>query len=614
MLSSLTALAGPALATAASTRGATARSTPGRAYVTDLFASTVSVVDLATNTVTATVLVEGGTTMAAASPDGTTVYVVLQDAGAIAVFDTATNTVTNTITVGTLPSGVAFTPDGSKAYVPNGESSDISVIDTASQTVSATIPSPEGSFPFSVAVSPNGATAYVVNTGNGTVSVIDTATNVITATIAVGDGPYGVVVLPNGTRAYVSNQFTNDVSVIDTATNTVIATIPVGPNARGIDTSPDGSTIYVSSADNYRMSVINTASNMVTVTVPSAGQGIALRATSTRVYLTNFDPHVTVVDRATNVVIADITFAGDPDGFGVATWGLAIIPGDTPVPGATPTITTQASPGNLEGAVVNDTATLSGGAAPTGQVIFRLYSDPDCLTPVFSSTKPLVGSTATSDNFTPQPGTYYWRAVYTGDANNNPAANACQAPHETVVISPFAPPPFTRTITGDFAGPLTVNAGDSVQLLNARVAGPVTVNPGGKLTVINSQIARGIVATSPGFLSICGSQVSGPSPGQALGVFNATVPVRIGDAARNCAGNRFAGNVNLIGNGTQTLGNNVIFGNATVNNGGPGQTLVKNNNVSGLLACSGNAPPPTATRVQQRNTAGSRSGQCAGTL
>jgi hypothetical protein len=48
-----------------------------------------------------------------------------------------------------------------------------------------------------------------------------------------------------------------------------------------------------------------------------------------------------------------------------------------------------------------------------------------------------------------------------------------------VVITVFQAPPYTRTITGDLFGPVTVNAGESVLITGARVVGPVTVNPGG---------------------------------------------------------------------------------------------------------------------------------------
>lgn len=113
---------------------------------------------------------------------------------------------------------------------------------------------------------------------------------------------------------------------------------------------------------------------------------------------------------------------------------------------------------------VRDVATLSGGFNPGGNVPFRLFSNNARTTQLFSSTNPLP---AASDLFTPAAaGTYCWTAVYNGDANNNTATSACNAPNESVVIAAFEPPPFTVTVTGDFLGPLTVNSGDSLQLLN----------------------------------------------------------------------------------------------------------------------------------------------------
>jgi YVTN family beta-propeller protein len=65
----------------------------------------------------------------------------------VSVIDTATNTAIATILVGNGPAGVAVTPDGSKVYVANSElSNSVSVIDTKTNTVTATIP--VGSFPF----------------------------------------------------------------------------------------------------------------------------------------------------------------------------------------------------------------------------------------------------------------------------------------------------------------------------------------------------------------------------------------------------------------------------------------------------------------------------------
>ncbi len=278
---------------------------------------------------------------------------------------------------------------------------------------------------------------------------------------------------------------------------------------------------------------------------------------------------------------------------------------------ATPTITTQASPGNLLGGPVRDVATVSGGSSPTGTVRFRLFSDNTCTTQVFTSANALSGATATSDWFTPTVvGTYWWTAAYSGDVNNNAVTSACLAANESVTISRFTAPAPTQTVGGDFTGPVTVGAGQSVLITNARVVGPVTVNPGGALSVVNSQISRGITANAPGFLSICGSAVSGPSPAQALVVSNATVPIRIGDAVSGCAGNRFAGDVNLTSNLAVTFGANTVSGNVNANTNGPGNTVLKADNISQTLACTANNPPPI--NAGQPNTAASKTGQCVG--
>ena len=54
----------------------------------------------------------------------------------VSVIDTATNTVTATVNVGRSPAGVAVTPDGRKVYVANRlDAGTVSVIDTATNTV-----------------------------------------------------------------------------------------------------------------------------------------------------------------------------------------------------------------------------------------------------------------------------------------------------------------------------------------------------------------------------------------------------------------------------------------------------------------------------------------------
>ena len=73
-------------------------------------------------------------------------YVANQSSSNVSVIDTATNTVVATILIGGHPAGVAITPDGKRAYVTNTGSDTISVIDTATNAVEVTVAA--GHFPM----------------------------------------------------------------------------------------------------------------------------------------------------------------------------------------------------------------------------------------------------------------------------------------------------------------------------------------------------------------------------------------------------------------------------------------------------------------------------------
>ena len=104
----------------------------------------------------------------------------------------------------------------------------------------------------------------------------------------------------------------------------------------------------------------------------------------------------------------------------------------------------------LGSGTLTDSATVSGLASPqaSGTVEFRLYGPDDATcagTPVFTSTKSVspagTTATATSDAFTPtQTGTYRWIASYSGDANNEAKAGACNDANESTTVTAAAPP------------------------------------------------------------------------------------------------------------------------------------------------------------------------------
>jgi hypothetical protein len=111
---------------------------------------------------------------------------------------------------------------------------------------------------------------------------------------------------------------------------------------------------------------------------------------------------------------------------------------------ATPALATTASGTISVGGRLTDTAVVSGLVNPSGGTVdFRLYGPDDATCerePVFQSlARPLdANGAATSEPYAPKAGgVYRWRAFYSGDANNNAVAGACNDANEsTLVIGP----------------------------------------------------------------------------------------------------------------------------------------------------------------------------------
>ena len=113
-------------------------------------------------------------------------YITNQRDNTVSVIDINTNTVAATVYGFNSPYGVVVTPDGSKVYVTNQADNTVSVINTTTNTVISTVP--VGSYPTGIAVSPDGTNVYVANYNSITVSIINTATNNVN-NMGVGNGP-----------------------------------------------------------------------------------------------------------------------------------------------------------------------------------------------------------------------------------------------------------------------------------------------------------------------------------------------------------------------------------------------------------------------------------------
>ena len=329
------------------------------AYIPNANDNTVSVIDIATNTVVATIPISPATTpwAVAVNPAGTSVWVATLNppvcpgggypcgygAGSVLEIDATTNAVVNSAGTDGVPQGIAVNPAGTFAYVSAAGTSnydDMGFIWTTPPMLDAfqtsTLAETRIYIPYAggVAFNPAGTFAYVAA---GAVYVVDAATKTVVTgpglPIPVGGGgwrgAYGIAMSPNG-FAYVSDAY-NTVSVINTATNTLSATITVGANPYGVAINPAGTFAYVANYGDNTVSVIDTTTNTVVgspIAVGTHPYGISVSPGGNLIYVANSaDGTVSVIAEATRATVG----LAIPVGAGPQAFGQFIVPGPAAV-------------------------------------------------------------------------------------------------------------------------------------------------------------------------------------------------------------------------------------------------------------------------------------------
>ena len=260
-------------------------------------------------------------------------YVTNTDSNNISVINTMTDQVINTINTPQAPQNISASPDGSRVYFIDDLSGAISAINTSSNAIIATIPV-DFYGPLALVVSPDGSKVYVSIGGGGNymnenITVINTATNTIATKVPVAGSGQAIAVSPDGSKIYLAATELNEITVIDAKTYAVIKNIPVGIATSALALSPNGKILYAADAIGGVVYMINTTTYAQTaeITVSQDPVSMAISPDGSRLYVVNdgfgfygtgaVSGSVSVIDAATNKVVASIPVGASPQGVSI---------------------------------------------------------------------------------------------------------------------------------------------------------------------------------------------------------------------------------------------------------------------------------------------------------
>jgi hyaluronoglucosaminidase len=259
-----------------------------RALVSDP-GSTLTPVDLADRRAESPVTTASQPAAMAPWTDGR-LLVVNKGRNTLSVLDTASSTVSATVEVGLQPDAVAVTHVSGKggwlALVANFGNDTVTPVNLG--TLRAGAPIPAGAQPVAVAVVPGSpgapATALVADFAAGTVTPINLATMTPDPPIAVGTAPEAVAVQdgssPTGPVALVADFGSDQVTPVSVDSLAAMPAVSVGGNPTGIAVAPDG-TAWVVAGDTLTPLPPDSPAGGTPLTLPGVGESVALQGGST---------------------------------------------------------------------------------------------------------------------------------------------------------------------------------------------------------------------------------------------------------------------------------------------------------------------------------------------
>lgn len=217
-----------------------------RAFVSNQGGS-VSVIDVASNTVAQTIPVPDRAFVSLTSPNDDRLYIG-SAIGKVYVYSFGSQRFTDSVTVGDVPQHLTFHPDGIRLYVSMRDLGRVVEVDTRTNTATRTFNSTYGI--QEAVVAPDGSELYVANQ-SGWLEVWNLGTGARTHQVDLGQGPWAMTLSPDQSELYVGLLFEGRIAVVGRTTRVVDRYIDVGGTPRRIRFSPDNTTIVIANEDGY---------------------------------------------------------------------------------------------------------------------------------------------------------------------------------------------------------------------------------------------------------------------------------------------------------------------------------------------------------------------------
>jgi YVTN family beta-propeller protein len=315
------------------------------AYVVNGESSTISVINLATNSVTETIELMGTDNKMVMWPHHLSLYSIFDMhrlvigvpgmdlseghsggmgnmKGQVLVLDGVKGKVLTSIELPVSNHNAVYSPNGKEIWTSQMEmNGKVLVYDAQTYALKNTIA--VGMEPAEVTFSADGLKAYVANGGDNTVTVIDPVTKAIFTTIAVGADPVGAWIGQDG-RMYVDNEEGKSISVVDVHTNTVVQTIGLGFMPGSVAHNAAKKELWVTDPENGKVhywiwdGTANTWTHGNAFNTGAGAHAVAFTSDGNIAYVTNQSAaSVSVMDVSNHTKIKDIAVGKKPNGIAI---------------------------------------------------------------------------------------------------------------------------------------------------------------------------------------------------------------------------------------------------------------------------------------------------------